>query len=61
MLHEALTTLGIHCIIIHPADVPTTDKESEFKAGKLDVLKIARASRYILLEGICVPDKNRPG
>lgn len=59
VLHEQLTALGIHGIVIHPADVPTTDKESEFKADKIDVLKITKVLRSNLLEGICVPDKDR--
>jgi transposase len=59
VLYEELEARGIPCLVIHPADVPTTDKESEFKADKIDALKIAKALRSNLLEGIAIPDKER--
>ena len=41
-IHEKLTGLGIENIVIHAADVPTTNKEKVNKTDKVDSKKIAR-------------------
>ena len=56
-LHESLWEAHINCIVIHPADIPTTHKESEFKTDKNDALKIAKAIRSGDLNPIAIPDK----
>ena len=38
-LQEALTDAGIQCLVVHAADIPTTNKESEFKTDKRDAKK----------------------
>lgn len=54
-LQKELTRQGIKCIVVNPADVPTTDKEKKFKNDKRDCRKIARSLRNNELEAIYVP------
>jgi transposase len=51
-----LNQLGIDCIVIHPADVPTNQKERLQKTDKADSRKLARALRNKELDAIDVPD-----
>jgi len=51
-----LNQLGVNCIVIHPADVPTNQKERLQKTDKADSRKLARALRNKELEAIHVPD-----
>lgn len=53
-LQKTLTKQGIKCIVVNPADVPTTDKEKKFKTDKRDCRKIARSLRNDELEAIYV-------
>ena len=43
-IHDALQVLGIDCIVIHPADVPVTDKERRRKNDRVDCRKLARTA-----------------
>jgi len=52
-----LNDLGIKCIVVHPADVPTTQKEKEQKTDKADSRKLARSLRSDEFEAIHVPDQ----
>lgn len=54
---ESLKEMGIQCLVIHPADIPTTDKEKRFKTDKLDCIKIAKALRSELVNSIYLPPK----
>lgn len=54
-IHNKLLALGIHSIVVNPADVPTTDKEKVNKNDKRDSKKIARSLRSGHLKGIHVP------
>lgn len=54
-IQKHLTRQGIDCIIVNPADVPTSHKEKEFKTDPRDCLKIARALRSNLLEPVYIP------
>jgi len=47
---------GVNCIVIHPADVPTTQKEKEQKTDKADSRKLARSLRSQEFEAIDIPD-----
>src|SRR5436190_11738466 len=38
-----LEALGIKCMVVHPADVPTTDKEKQDKNDGVDSRKLARS------------------
>jgi transposase len=47
---------GIDAIVINPADIPTSDKDSRYKTDERDSLKIAMALKANMLEPIYVPD-----
>ena len=50
-----LNELGINCILIHPADVPTTQKEKINKTDKIDSRKLARMLRGHEFTSIHIP------
>lgn len=52
-----LTQLGVNCIILHPADVPTTDKDRQQKTDRVDCRKLAKALCDQRIKGIHVPDE----
>jgi len=52
-----LNQLGVDCIVIHPADVPTTQKEKLQKTDKADSRKLAKSLRGKSFEAIHVPEK----
>jgi transposase len=54
-LQKYLTEHGINCLVVNPADVPTSHKEKEFKTDPRDCRKIAKALMSNLLEGIYIP------
>ena len=47
---------GINTIVINPADIPTSDKDSRYKTDKRDSLKIAVSLRAGMLECIYIPE-----
>jgi transposase len=51
-----LSAEGINCMIIHPADVPTSDKEKRQKSDRIDSRKLARGLKNKDFEPIYVPD-----
>lgn len=53
--HYRLVELGIHNIVINPADVPTTQKEQMHKSDPVDSKKIGRSLRSNELMGIYIP------
>ena len=55
-IHRQLEALGIHNIVINPADVPTTNKEKRTKRDHVDSAKLARELANGSLEAIYVPD-----
>ncbi len=50
-----LQSLGVDSLVIHPADVPTSQKEKLQKTDKIDSRKLARSLRNKDLEGIHIP------
>jgi len=56
-LQRRLQEAGIDCMVVHAADVSTTDKERRRKTDKVDALKLARDLESGLLEAIYVPDE----
>lgn len=52
-----LNQLGVNCMVIHPADVPTSQKEKLQKTDKADSRKLARSLRSREFEAIHVPDQ----
>ena len=56
-IQHALEKENIRCIVVNPADIPTTDKEKKQKTDKRDSRKIAKSLKNNELEGIYVLDK----
>ncbi len=56
-IYEELIAFGMKCKILHPADIPTTDKEKRSKTDKRDCKKIAKCSQDPFAIGIHVPSK----
>ena len=54
---QKLSQLGVETIVVHPADIPTTDKEKRQKEDRRDSRKIARGLCNQELEGIYVHSK----
>lgn len=55
--YYALRELGIDCMVIHAADVPTTQYESVMKSDRIDAEKLARSLRGRLLTGVYIREK----
>ncbi len=56
-IHDELKKNGLNCIVINPADIPTTHKEKDRKTDKRDSRKLCRCHSHGELEGIYVHDK----
>lgn len=56
-IHDKLRENAIECIVVNPADIPTTDKERTRKSDRVDCRKLARSLRAGELEGIWVPSR----
>lgn len=54
---EQLQSRGINTLVIHPADIPTTNKEKEFKDDLRDSRKITISLRSKQLNSIYIPSK----
>lgn len=57
-LQRKLEAAGIGCIVVHAADVSTSDKERRRKTDKVDALKLARSLASGDLKGIHVPQED---
>lgn len=57
-IQRELEQLGIECIVVHPADIPTTHKEKDRKTDPVDARKLAREYEKGDLESIYIPDKD---
>jgi transposase len=56
-IHRELERLGIQNMVIHPADVPTSDKEKQNKTDGIDSRKIARELENQTLKSIYIPNE----
>ncbi len=56
-IQEQLRDTGVDCIVINPADVPTTHKESSSKSDRVDARKLARHLRNGELKAIYIPSR----
>lgn len=56
--YYSLTEAGIGCMVIHAADVPTTQYENVMKTDKIDCVKLAKSLRAGLLKGIYIRPKD---
>ena len=54
-IHERLCALGIENRVVHPADIPTSDKERTYKSDRRDAAKLARELAKGNLAGIYIP------
>jgi len=50
-----LSNDGINCIVVHPADVPTMDKEKQRKSDTVDCRKLSQTLSKGELTGIFIP------
>jgi transposase len=57
-VHDELEKLGVDCIVVNPADVPTSDKERRVKTDRVDAGKLARHHRSGELRGIYIPGRS---
>jgi len=58
-IQNELERNGIETMVVHAADVPTTDKEKRTKTDKVDCVKLAKSLRGGLLHGIYIPSKQQ--
>jgi transposase len=56
-IQKALSDNGVHCIVAHAADVPTTDKDRRHKTDVVDCRKLAQALCEGSLQGIHIPSQ----
>ena len=54
-LQRELTKFGIECLVVHPADIPTMDKEKKQKSDTIDSRKLSRSLKNNEIEGIYIP------
>ena len=52
-----LNSLGIHCIVVHPSDVPSSQKERLNKNDRVDSRKLSRALSNGELMPIYIPER----
>lgn len=60
-IQRELESYGYDCIVINPADVPTTNKENSEKTDPVDSRKIAKALKAGMLRGIYIPNPEQEG
>jgi transposase len=56
-IYEALRQQGVDCVVVHPADVPTKDKERRNRNDTVDARKLARGLRNGELTPLYVPSR----
>lgn len=56
-LQRRLQSAGMECMVVHAADVSTTDKERKRKTDPVDALKLARDLESRDIKGIDIPDE----
>jgi len=56
-IHDALRQQGVDCLVTHPADVPTKDKERRNRNDAVDARKLARSLRNGELTALYVPER----
>lgn len=58
-IHRAFKAEGIACDVIHPADIPSSDKELKRKTDEVDCRKIARGLKNNELNAIFIPEERQ--
>ncbi|MFH1852433.1 MAG: IS110 family transposase [Candidatus Neomarinimicrobiota bacterium] len=54
-VHDHLESLGIDCHVIHPADIPITDKDKRHKSDPRDSRRIAKSLKNGELNSVYIP------
>lgn len=54
-LYRALIAAGLDCMVVHPADIPSTQKEKQRKSDSIDCRKLARELAHGSLRPVYVP------
>jgi len=54
-IQRALAAHAMNCIVVHPPDIPTSDKERRGKSDKVDARRLSRELSVGSLHGIYVP------
>lgn len=57
-IHDALRQQGVECFVVHPADVPTKDKERRNRNDRVDARKLAHNLRNGELTFLYVPTRS---
>ena len=60
-IQRTLSSYGYECIVLNPADIPTTSHEKQNKTDRIDSRKIANTLRAGLLKGIYIPSLDQEG
>ena len=58
-IYNELKQNGLDCIVVNPADIPTTNKEKDRKTDKADSRKLSKCLSKGELDGIYVHDSQR--
>lgn len=58
-LHRYLQANGVDNLVVHPADIPKSDKDRDQKTDKRDANQIAKCLAAGLLDGIYVPRRDQ--
>lgn len=58
-IQRKLEMLGIDTLVVHPADIPTTDWEKRHKTDPIDCYKIANGLRSNMIKGIYIPEEEQ--
>lgn len=58
-IYQQLTQLGVKCIVVHPADIPTKDKERHNRNDFSDARKIAHNLRNGELTPLYIPSQSQ--
>lgn len=56
--YYALTDIGIDCVVMHAADVPTTQYEEFMKTDRVDAAKLVKSLKAGLLTGIYIHERD---
>lgn len=56
-IHDAFVALGADCMLVNPADVPTSDKERRHKNDRIDAGKLGRGLAMDTVRPIFIPNR----
>jgi len=56
---RTLEQQGIHCLVVHPADVPTSEKDKQQKTDLVDCRKLAKSLCDNTIHSIFIPEEKQ--